>query len=124
LKKTFLSAFFIISFAFSSFAQNVDSSIIGNWSVRLFSRVDSTVNKEDLLTGVGAFIITFKANNRYVTTKKIKKRSVFIGFGTYVLNVKKRFFIQDGNKFEVLSYSKKEILLKISERKNMLLARQ
>lgn len=106
-----LGLFFLKQF---SFAQSKSTLIIGDWCLSKWEYPEKDASKRiNFEKDAKDKIVSFKKDNKVETTKIISGKKQVVGSGTYNISEDGKYFIQDKQRYEIVSFEKDEFAVKV-----------
>jgi hypothetical protein len=95
-------------------AQSKSSEIIGNWTISKWEYLNKDPNRNiQFEKDAKDKIVTFKEDNKCETTKTVNGKKQIISSGSYNISEDGKYFIQDKQRYEIVSFEKDEFAVKV-----------
>jgi hypothetical protein len=99
---------------FTSFAQSKSTLIIGDWCLSKWEYPEKdTAKRINFEKDAKDKIVSFKKDNKVETTKIIAGKKQVVGSGTYNISEDGKYFIQDKQRYKIVSFEKDEFAVKV-----------
>ena len=105
---------FLTFVSFTSFAQSKSTLIIGDWCLSKWEYPEKDASKRiNFEMDAKDKIVSFKKDNKVETIKIISGKKQVVGSGTYNISEDGKYFIQDKQRYEIVSFEKDEFAVKV-----------